>query len=893
MKENFEEIKKLNALAEMFKPEPQDNAYVNTECLDKYVKCLYNNIDAAKDVLELFSVLVKEYNNCYDNWSASTRSKYNICLYRCFEYFLPFFSVKEKLIALINMCILSDSEAKEDYNLHSVAFEKTVTLATKYANKLSFIKNADESKVDIELLHLLGLFNFRIHDFEKAADFFCASAERRRSKIDESDICTIEAYVEDITYLAECYEYTGKVAKAIETLTDLNEEELKKCIHNRGVEITKYIYKEYPKILSKRNSNTCIKDLFYKFCIERNSDGKSKSIPDSYKVFEIHRIAKSMKSFVHVVAHCFSEYAAECMRTCKSTSDSTLNETITFYSILQQAARMLIDWLVVQDQSFVTCQATIRAENDACPEAIDILVEHYKREFDQVEIENNRLRDKAELEFYIFYFTEQELTHKSSNKKLKELFETYGERFKKFAIDNDDEDARFHYLVIYFKHLLKESLHSFLEKKESDFMTLDQTYFEMVNCRKKHSTHVFSKLLEESQRLEREYLFFREYRYLYVENPNEEKVLGFLQLRNNESNPSLFFGKKYQRKEIKEMIEDHVKQIDERRNILILAPVKEAPSCSSDFIQVKYLRTFAGNEKPNLQIDFHESINAISIIAKHNQNNNTPKYISSSQLCNIKWAYLYTAVNKDVLYIYYKEHTDENAGEMFPAKLTEFEETYLGRLLELIEKNLEVQADNNQINGCDRATHEREYSVFSQGCSTWVLSSSEAWEYEGFLNFLTFAEFDCYSLNGTRVAESDRVLFSKRKTDKGDQYCIVCFEDLPREKLKKICKSCEFKSTKDQSCEFTNTKVQPYTENTQNLQRTPCRLEYDMRKLLDNIDKWLKNNRFQNDESPSEQYKFIRKSKDIVNNCMFGNCRMNIGAECIVKQLIENGVETP
>ena len=884
MKENFEDIKKLNALAEMFKPEPQDNAYVNTKCLDKYVKCLYNNIDAANDVLDLFSALVKEYNNCYDNWSASTRSKYNICLYRCFEYFLPFFSVKEKLIALINMCILSDSEATEDYNLHSVAFEKTVTLATKYANKLSFIKNADESKADIELLHLLGLFNFRIHDFEKAVDFFCASAERRRSKIDESDCCTIEAYVEDITYLAKCYEYTGKVAKAIKTLTDLNEEELKKCIHNKGVEITKYIYKEYPKILGKRDSNTCIKDLFYKFCIERKSDSKSKSIPDSYKVFEIHGIAKSMKSFVHVVAHCFSEYAVECMRTCKSSSDSTLNDTITFYSILQQTARMLIDWLVIQDQSFVTCQATIRAENDACPEAIDILVEHYKREFNQVEIKNNRLRDKAELEFYIFYFTEQELTHKSSNSKLKELFETYGERFKKFAIENNDEDAHFHYLVIYFKHLLKESLQSFLTKKDFDFTTLDRTYFDMVNCRKKHSTHVFGTLLEESQRLEREYLFFREYRYLYVEDPNEEKVLGFLQLQNFESNTSVYFGKEYQRREIMEMIEDRVKQIEERRNILILAPVKEAPSCSSDFIQVKYLLTLSENEKTNLQINFYEAYTAIFNIAMHNQNNSKPKYISSSQLDSIKWAYLYSAAEKDILYIYYKDHTGEIIGEMFPATLDEFEVAYLGRLLKLIEKALEAQARNNQINGCNQTVHKSEYGGFSHGCSTWVLSSSDVLEYEVFLNFFTFAEFDSYSLNGTRVAESDRVLFSKRKTDKGDQYCIVCFEDLPREKLKKICKACE----------FSNTKNQPCAVNVQDLERTPCHLGYDMRKLLDNIDKWLKNNSYKNYETPSDQYNFIQRSIGIVNNCMSGNCRLiNKEGECIVKQLKENGVETP
>ncbi len=883
MKKNFEEIKTLNGLVEMFNPEPQDNANVDTECLDQYIECLYNNIDATKDVLELFSALVKEYNNCYDKWTASNRSKYNICLYRSFEYFLPFFPVKEKLITLINMCILSDSEATEDHNLHS-EFETTVIFATEYAEKLSFIKKADESKADIELLHLLGLFNFRIHDFEKAADFFCASVERRRSKIDESDSCTIEAYVEDITYLAECYEYTGKVSKAIETLTDLNEDELKKCIHNRGIEITKYIYKEYPKILSKRDSNTCIKDLFYKFCIERNASDRSKPIPNSYKVFEIRGITKSMKSFVHVVAHCFSEYAAECMRTCKSASDSTINDTITFYSILQQTARMLIDWLVIQDQSFATCQATIRAENDACPEAIDILVEHYKREFDQVETENNRLRDKAELEFYIFYFTEQELTHKSSNNKLKELFETYGERFKKFAVENKDEDAHFHYLVIYFKHLLKESLQSFLAKKDSDFTTLDRTYFDMVNCRKKHSTHVFRTLLEESQRLEREYLFLQEYRYLYVEDPNEEKVIGFLQLHNFESNPNAYFGKKYQRKEIMEMIEDRVKQIDERRNILILAPVKEAPSCSSDFIQVKYLLPFSENENTNLQINFYEAYTAIFNIAMHNQNNSTPKYISSSQIGSIKWAYLYSAAEKDILYIYYKDHTGEIAGEMFPADLDEFEVAYLGGLLKLIEKALESQACNNQINGCNQAIHKSEYGSSSHGCSTWVLSSSDVLEYEGFLSFLTFAEFDSYSLNGTRVAESDRILFSKRKTDKGDQYCIVCFEDLPREKLKKICKACEFR----------NTNVQPCAVNVSNLERTSCHLGYDLRKLLDNIDKWLRKNKCDNYESPSDQYNFIHGSIGIVNNCMSGNCRcINKEGECIVKQLNENGVETP
>lgn len=332
------------------------------------------------------------------------------------------------------------------------------------------------------------------------------------------------------------------------------------------------------------------------------------------------------------------------------------------------------------------------------------------------------------------------------------------------------------------------------------------------------------------------------------------------------------------------MIEDRVKQIDERRNILILAPVKEAPSCSSDFIQVKYLLPFAENENTNLQIDFHESYMAISNIAKHCQNNSKPKYISSSQLRSIKWAYLYSAVEKDILYIYYKDQTGETAGEMFPANLDEFEVTYLGRLLGLIENALEVQANNNQINGCDKIVHQSEYGCYSHDCSTWVLSSSDALGYEDFLNFLAFAEFDSYSLNGSRVAENDRVLFSKHKTDKGDQYCIVCFEDLPREKLKKICKACEFR----------NTKVQPCAVNVPNSERTPCHLGYDMRKLLDNIDKWLRKNKCDNYETPSDQYNFIQGSIGIVNNCMSGNCRcINKEGECIVKQLNENGVETP
>ena len=77
------------------------------------------------------------------------------------------------------------------------------------------------------------------------------------------------------------------------------------------------------------------------------------------------------------------------------------------------------------------------------------------------------------------------------------------------------------------------------------------------------------------------------------------------------------------------------------------------------------------------------------------------------------------------------------------------------------------------------------------------------------------------------------------------------------------------------------------------MERTPCHLGYDMRKLLDNIDKWLRKNKCDNYESPSDQYNFIQRSIGVVNNCMSGNCRfINKEGECIVKQLNENGVDT-
>ncbi len=804
----FEEIKTLECLKKVLTIEDETECQdsIPIEKLERYLETLCNIPNASQIVTNWINGLIDEYNN--KHFEPREKSLYNLCLYKAFDYFLPFLATYEKLETLINMCSLVDDEDEESKDSHLKFFEQSVHNATDYAREIHILDLVKDRRVDNgnEILYLLGFFNFRIQHYDAAITYLKPCVENYLEKISNDE--SINLYVNSLIYLVESYEYKSDLDSALKQLFGSNGKQLKESLGNRHVriDISRFILENYSNISKSTQSIHYIKKLFEYLC------GSQDNLPASCKVFQLKGINKSLKSFVHVTAHCLSEYAALCMDNVAKKQDKFTSE-IRIYSLLQQVSRFLMDWLVAQDDSYVTCQATIRAENDACPEAINILIKRLK-ELEKVTKQNLSMEEKmekAELQFYIFYFAEQELNINNNKNNLLDIFTRYGAEFYKFVKESGDTNALFHYLVIQFKYLLKKSAQDILQLNSySDYTELDKIYYQICECRKIPLPHVFQELIDESERLVNAYLLLREYRYLFKKDTDFRSMKEFynrLELKKD----SILINDIDTKKTIsdngdKESEDDEdcdfedintiktlIDEIEARKRILILAPVKAAPSCSLDYLPINKLTKLVDckNDSNDFEI-IHSDFQQVA--AEHSRKKGMDKILQCDNIEYVKWMIYYDS-SINALFIYYADLIDEINCEMIRANLNENEKSHLDELFKTMKRNF-FQKHKYQVN-CNQDEHIKIYE--SGGvCTTWLIKGSDIVSNDKLLEILVFSEFDFYSLsNSAKIDKDDYIMFSS-DGQFAAKYKIVCFKELPETKQIGICDYCVCVDAKEQ-----------------------------------------------------------------------------------------------
>lgn len=856
---------------------------ISTDKLECFLETLCNIPNASQIVADWINGLIDDYNNSYSH--LNEKSLYNLCLYKAFDYFLPFLATYEKLETLINMCSLVDDEDEENKDNHLNYFEESVHNATNYAERIHVLDLVNNKRVNNgnEILYLLGFYNFRIQNYDVAISYLkpCVNAYLEKISNDES----IGLYINSLIYLVESYEYISNLDNALKQLLGVDGKELKTLLNDSSSRITisHFILENYSKIDKGEQSLHYIKEI-YKYLRDSNKD-----LPGSYKIFQLNGINKSLKSFVHITAHCLSEYAVLCMEEVAKKQDK-YTEEIRIYSLLQQISRFLMDWLVVQDDSYVTCQATIRAENDACPEAINILIRHLakleKKTDQDLSIEENV--EKAELQFYIFYFAEQELNINNNKSNLLDICKKYGNEFYKFVKESEDTNALFHYLVIQFKYLLKNAAQDILQLNNSpDYTELDNIYHQICICRKSPLPHVFRELIKESERLENAYLLLREYRYLFSKDTdysNKKEFYNRLELIDN-----IVLNKDIDDEEVdvegKNIIKELIDEIETKKRILILAPVKTAPSCSLDYRPVNQLTrlTDCKNESKNFaMIDsgFQQ------VAEEHSKKKGIDKILQCDNAECVKWIIYYDS-SINALFIYYNDLIDEMKGEMIRANLNENEKSHLNELFNKLKKYF-FRNPKYQVN-CNQNEHKKIYE--SGGvCTTWVIKGNDITSNNSLLEILFFSKFDfCSNSDSAKVNNDDHIMFSS-DVHSVAKYKIVCFNKLP--KNIGICNYCRCvdEISKDENKE--NVNELKYLQRPEAHKCIFNGKTVNLARMESNITKRINDLQI---EEYGEVVKLLAEAKKEIQKCRDDSCpKKDSGQKCKWIEICrDNGVEIP
>jgi hypothetical protein len=631
-----------------------ENAYKNKEIGSDislppaYMSSLHNNANAAKEVCEWVNRIISEYNALIEEGTAK---KYNIYIFHAFKEIMPFLTTYGQMIVYANLCALCDDDVNkdaaatinedlrsslqifhDDYFLKSLKEANKKLLSGEEANKeLLFEYPCSNS----EALFNLGYLNFRAQNLDEANVYLTKCVEELEKDIDENaPDKKAELYTNSVIFLSNCYEYKGYCNKAIEQLLGTAIDSIASKIEEKKDKIFSDIQSKYINGLD----NIAFKDIVEIIRIFSDETSKPFKVLERFIKIEKNEVKKTRNAFIHVLAHCLSEYAAQIMKN----EEKTKEERYPICYSLQSIARFLIDWITHADDSYITCQATVRAENEACQEALDILRKKNKKGFSSSHIsEEEKKRKQAELDFYIFYFAEQEFRfsynpESADSNGLLEEFNKHGNAFKNWAekagIDKDnnatyDFDALLHYWVIQFKFLLKKGASLVLRRDANvDFKEVDEAYTILLKI-KSRTQHAFQSLIIECERLEALYLAFRQFRYLNDSNTNNENC--------HELNHSIDAGKSLKKisseQGVSKKLTKLYHEIDRHDKILILAPVYWAPSCSFSIKNIDELIEI-GKESFDEKVSANDIRKTFNKISGEHKPDGKNSYVLSSNL---------------------------------------------------------------------------------------------------------------------------------------------------------------------------------------------------------------------------------------------------------------------
>ena len=785
---------------------------------------------SSDEISSFLNHLFEEYNKlCSANKRREEVMQYHPYLYEAFTWFLPFLDTFHKIVLYTNLCIISDDISDSEF--HEEHFETCLKHATCFADQCVQKVYSDcndlhnnEKRLLCEALYSLGYLNLREHNYESASKCFRPCVIILSSFIETRE--EADLYLKSIVHLANSFEYNEMPLHALKYMLDLpySEESLSKDDNNAAIEWVKKIDSESKAISElieqyyrdpnnrefespikgKDYSIATVRDVCKKLCLSSSEitervfdlDGKDKEINETVKLY------------LHVLAHCISEYAAKIRKT---------NFTFPACSTLQLVSRFLLDWLVAscKEATLVSCQATVRAENDACPEAISLLLQRYYQLKDQEPILPEYEKELKELSFFLFYFSEQELRFNYDDDKLRSIFKNFGDEFRRSAEQIKDEmdqkrrdryDPLFHYYVIQFKHLFKRAAEQLLERAVSESSEetanqseIDYVFAQMCKYEAVCSKRIFKGLRKECERLKRLYTIFRILCRLdgdscQLSDLDElSRVLSYAHVKD----PVFLTGDQMSYEKV---LNDLYGEIIKRNKILILAPVEDAPSCSSEYQELGKLLTFSIDSTKtdlvsNPWLDYYGTV----IKDQDTRTIHLKSINSDSSYSNLKWAvYIDNASNTTGTYLYVKRNDIENIGyrAAIPIFLEGREIDELKKIISVLETRLVssqtiVRRNRNQTR-CPRAEHDRE---FGRICCTHQITVSERNKelLQCVTDLLVFFEFDFFAAATYPISENDVLLICNPNTNSHNFFSVLAFEkELPQVSSDKgLCSLCE------------------------------------------------------------------------------------------------------
>lgn len=757
--------------------------------------------EVAQETIDWLNGLIVEYNS---KAKKKAGYKHEQILYNAIKECLNFIPFQSQPIALINLCILSDDARNK--KLHDTYFKVNLQTANERVNTILDSQSDGQAiEIDHNALSALGFLNFKAHEYKEAIRYLTESTEML-SKIMPKEPVKEDynlSFVTSKIHLASCYEYDissndtsvmyngsdfssyenrkAALSSAMYQLLGNKASELEKIVSEEGDGISEQIVEQYQKPLQK-----CSLDIIKSIV--------KKLVNDSCRTFDIfkmeskgdERVFELQNEYIHVLAHCISEYAAVIRDRERVIGEDEVS-TYPLCSFLQMISRFLLDWLVAKEnKKYVTCQATVRTENDATPEAIDLLLK-------QVNSNDISEDDKAELQFFIYYFAEQELRLAYDDKELIKVFNDYRENFLEYAKKVSEEcgnfDSLFHYHIVYFRYLLKKSAYTIISypdnHAEVTYGTINRAYEELVYSHRRISRHVLQPVRDEFERLKILYLLYRQIKDLKNDNTflTEIESNEFIQILQH-------LGIDYNKIGYTTVLSRIYNQIVAPRNILLLAPVRNAPSCSFSEGNVGKLLSF-----PAAKEIAQKKLNCRSFIEQQTAKDNSSivsdksyRKISNLGQKEFKWA-IYIQPDKvsgEVLLFYNDFFKEDKDNKMFPIILGDLERK---RFWEIVDKLFE--ANGNTRNPCSSRSDLCK-SKRLRVCHYHAHSISDGLIKKYIMELLVFLEFDFLkyehfsSQYASRIDNNDVVVFYRQKSE----YQITSYAEF--DDRVKLCECCEF-----------------------------------------------------------------------------------------------------
>ncbi len=857
----------------------------------------YRKEDGYSIIIEFFNHLKDEYNKCISNDHEQAMGYHDI-LFKAFNWFIPFLNPYHKIIVQSNICILTDDEQdSEFYKEHfRDSLKSTNELIETIGQQVSDGRNDDEKQALCLALDSVGYLNIREHNYEYAIICLrlCIDLLSNLGIDNLVHFDLFDLYIKSIVRLANCYEYTDKSWDAIKLLLNLDLEtanldvEWKKLINANAEKIRLKIINYYRlqdnELISKDATINIVKDICNLLVFDNSKN-------QYFNVFKLNKnknpLHEILKSYIHVLAHCISEFAAKIRETKYSHP---------FCSTLQIVSRFLLDWLVVSchEETLVTCQATVRAENDACPEALKLLLERYMVLDNK--LGNGSIEEQSELqeiEFFLFYFAEQELRYNYTDTDLENIFKRYGDKFFKSASDkakNGDFDSLFHYYVIKFKYLFKQKVDEFIHSSNTSQLSMqevDNIFLDMCRCKERCSDQIFNGLIVECERLEKLFELFQQLRWLNDNHIRKSRSDSFCQLwsfydKNSKPNDI----------DIKAAVSKLHEEIIKRNKILILAPVKNAPSCSSEYNNVQYLLEIPVISVDDSYIDGSQFMSALKRVERKRKQTAQYYLNSSDEYLNLKWAIFYP--NKgSFIYLYMKNEESIKYSEIVPLYLDN-EQKAITDILEKID--YEISEEFNLSVFRSKICNDLQNTEKCNNCNTLLLKPSDEGELKKLVDeLLVFLEFDFHSARKIGYLGNEHILINYPKDD---DFFILAFDNQLQEKKNgqgycDLCKNCFVNSSQEHLIkedepliDSTHNTCKQFSDNTLINARSQVHKEIDVMTECTLEEKEMIKSGKHISKQTNRIYDFVLLCKRL-NRCLSKQCDKIEDEECKTIELLK------